>query len=162
EFAEKMKEKDKASQRKVQFLSRMSVNRQVVEDRSSETRNRRNLADDSTARAQALPDLRIESRQLYLTKRQAQQLELLKQQVHDDEILWRNEKLTKREMQEIQERKEALRIALERQNIDDGFDGYAMPDEYFTKQGKIDKKRREEVLTKRYHESKTEKYVTDG
>src|SRR5271156_6141632 len=65
-------------------------------------------------------------------------------------------------MEEIKQRREALRIALERQNIDDVFDGYAMPDEYFTKQGKIDKKRREEALTKRYHETKNEKYTTDG
>ena len=162
EFAEKMKEKDLAAQRKVHRQSSRHTNPQVVEDRSSAARKRGNLADDAVSRSQALPDLRVESRQQYLVKRQAQQLELLKQQVRDDEILWRNEKLTKREMQEIQDRKEALRIALERQNIDDGYDGYAMPDEYFTKQGKIDKKRREEVLTKRYHETKTEKYVTDG
>ena len=159
EFAEKMKEKDKAAQQKVPLTSKASANRKVVEDRSS---TRRNLADDAEARSKALPDLRIESRQQYLVKRQAQQLELLKQQVHDDEILWRNERLTKREMREIEERREALRIALERQNIDDGFDGYAMPDQYFTKQGKIDQKRREEVLTKRYNEPKNEKYVTDG
>jgi pre-mRNA-splicing factor ATP-dependent RNA helicase DHX16 len=161
EFAEKMKEKDKAEHEKVSSSSPYT-HHQVVEDRSSDLRNRRNLADDAVARAQALPELRIESRQQYLVKRQAQQLELLKQQVHDDEILWRNERLTKRERREIQERKEALRIALERQNIDDGFDGYAMPDQYFTKQGKIDKKKREQVLTKRYHEPKNEKYVTDG
>ena len=162
EFAEKMKEKDKAAQQKVPSGSRSSTYRQVVEDRSSETRNRRNLAEDSKARAEALPDLRIQSRQQYLVKRQAQQLELLKLQVREDESIWSTQRLTKKEMEEIQQRKRALQIALERQNIDDGFDGYAMPDEYFTKQGKIDKKRREEVLTKRYHEHKNEKYVADG
>jgi pre-mRNA-splicing factor ATP-dependent RNA helicase DHX16 len=161
EFAEKMKEKDNTESAKVFSRSSYAYS-QAVEDRSSELKNRRNLADDAVARAKALPDLRIESRQQYLVKRQAQQLELLKQQVRDDEILWQNERLTKRERREIQERKEALRIALERQDIDDGFDGYAMPDEYFTKQGKIDKQRREQVLTKRYNESKNEKYVTDG
>ena len=149
EFAEKMKEKDKASQQKVPFGSRSSTYRQVVEDRSSEARNRRNLADDAEGRVEALKELRIESRQQYLVKRQAQQLELLKQQVHEDESMWSTQRLTKKEMEDIQQRKRALQIALERQNIDDGFDGYAMPDEYFTKQGKIDKKRREEVLTKR-------------
>jgi pre-mRNA-splicing factor ATP-dependent RNA helicase DHX16 len=162
EFAEKMKEKDKASQRKVPFGSRSSTYRQVIEDRSSEARNLRNLADDAEGRVETLKGLRIESRQQYLVKRQAQQLELLKQQVHEDESIWSTQRLTKKEMEDIQQRKRALQIALERQNIDDGFDGYAMPDEYFTKQGKIDKKRREEVLTKRYHESKQERYVTDG
>src|SRR5947207_13923874 len=44
EFAEKMKEKDKAAQQKVSFASRSSTYTQVIEDRSSETRNRRNLA----------------------------------------------------------------------------------------------------------------------
>ena len=162
EFAEKMKEKDKAAQQKVPVGSRSSTYRQVVEDRSPETRNRRNLADDAKARTEALPDLRIQSRQQYLVKRQAQQLELLKLQVREDETMWSTQRLTKKEMEDIQKRRQALQIALERQNIDDGFDGYAMPDEYFTKQGKIDKKRREEVLTKRYHEPKNERYVTDG
>lgn len=159
EFAEKMKEKDKAANEKVFSTSISSANRKVVEDRSS---SRRSLADDADARTKALPDLRIQSRQQYLTKRNAQQLELLKQQVQDDEYLLRNERLTKREMREIEERREALRLALEYENIDDGFDGYAMPDQYFTKQGKIDQKRREEVLTKRYHEPKNEKFVTDA
>jgi pre-mRNA-splicing factor ATP-dependent RNA helicase DHX16 len=162
EFAEKMKAKDKAVQEKVRPYSITLSHGKVIEDRSSETRNRRNLAEDANARAEAMPDLRKESRQQYLVKRQAQQIELLKLQVHEDEVLWANQRLTRREVDDIQQRKETLRLALERQNIDDGFDGYAMPDEYFTKQGKIDKKRREEVLTKRYHESKNERYVTDG
>jgi pre-mRNA-splicing factor ATP-dependent RNA helicase DHX16 len=163
EFAEKMKAKNKAEQERVRLASCRSANcDQMVEDRSSETRNRRKLGDDAAARAEAVPDLRKESRQQYLTKRQSQQIEILKQQVHDDQVLWNNERLTKREIRDIEKRREALQIALERQNIDDGFDAYAMPDEYFTRQGKIDKKRREEVLTKRYHEPKSERYVTDG
>ena len=161
EFAEKMKAKDKATQQKVLPLSSIA-HTQLLEDRSSGNRNQRRLADDPIARAKELSSLRVESREQYLIKRQQQQIELLKQQVADDKVLWQNTRLTKREMEEIKQRQEALRIALERQNIDDGFDGYAMPDEYFTKQGKIDSKRREEALTKRYHEPKNEKYTTDG
>jgi pre-mRNA-splicing factor ATP-dependent RNA helicase DHX16 len=162
EFAEKMKAKDKAAQQKVLPAWTSSAYTQILEDRSLGNRNQRRIAEDPVARAKELSTLRVESRESYLIKRQQQQIELLKQQVADDEVLWRNERLTKREMEEIKQRQEALRIALERQNIDDGFDGYAMPDEYFTKQGKIDKKRREEALTKRYHEPKNEKYTTDG
>jgi pre-mRNA-splicing factor ATP-dependent RNA helicase DHX16 len=162
EFAEKMKAKDKAAQQKVVLHGSSFAYTQILEDRSLGNRNQRRLADDPVARAKEVSTLRVESRESYLIKRQQQQIELLKQQVADDEVLWRNERLTKREMEEIKQRREALRIALERQNIDDGFDGYAMPDEYFTKQGKIDKKRREEALTKRYHEPKNEKYTTDG
>ena len=160
EFAAKMKQKDQ-EERTVQSPY-LTADGKVVEDRSSEARNRRHLADDSTARAAALPSLRIESRQQYLGKRQAQQIELLRMQVREDEIMFANEKLTKREIEEMNQRKAALRIAEERQQIDDGIDAYAMPDEYFTKQGKIDRKRREEVLTKRYHDQKNEKYITDG
>ena len=161
-FDERMKEKDKTSQQKVYPFHAAKANGKIVEDRSSETRNRRSLADDAAARQAAVPQLRLESRQVYLQKRQAEQIELLKQQVYDDEVLWNSQPLTREEMEAIKQRKEALRIALERQNIDDGFDGYSMPDEYFTKQGKIDKKRRGEVLTKRYHETPNEKFVTDG
>jgi len=160
EFAAKMKQKDQ-EERTVQSHY-LTADGKVVEDRSLEARNRRHLADDATARAAALPNLRIESRQQYLGKRQAQQIELLRMQVREDEIMFANEKLTKREIEEMNQRKAALRIAEERQKIDDGVDAYAMPDEYFTKQGKIDRKRREEVLTKRYHDQKHEKYITDG
>src|SRR5438270_7449596 len=51
EFAEKMKEKDAAAQRKVQGRYVRHINSQVIEDRSSDARKRGNLADDAAARA---------------------------------------------------------------------------------------------------------------
>ncbi|KAG8957318.1 hypothetical protein FRC03_010273 [Tulasnella sp. 419] len=156
-FAERIKERDKERTKK------------VVEDRSSkksgaaaEAAERRRLADDSVARASAMPDLRTRSRQQYLTKRELQQIELLRQEIADDEALFSGMKITKREQKELERKKEVLRLAEERMRIDDKYDGYMLPEDYITEQGKIDRKKKESVLYQRYEEQKTgENFVTD-
>ncbi|KAH9047722.1 pre-mRNA splicing factor [Lactarius hengduanensis] len=135
EFAERVRKRDKDKTKK------------VVEDRSSkhsgaaaEAAQRRQLADDSVARTLAMPSLREHSRQEYLTKRELQQVELLRKEIADDEALFR-----------------------ERLKIDDQWDGYMLPEDYLTEQGKIDKKRKENVLYQRYEEAKPkdDQFVTD-
>ncbi|RDX53313.1 hypothetical protein OH76DRAFT_1210748 [Lentinus brumalis] len=157
-FAERMKERDKERSKK------------VVEDRSSknsgavaEAAERRRLADDAEARSRAMPNLREHSRQEYLTKREMQQIELLKREIADDEALFRGMKLTKREKQELERKKELLRLVEERLKISDKWEGYQLPEDYFTEQGKIDKKKKENVLYKRYEEAKPkdEQFTTD-
>ncbi|KAG8983511.1 hypothetical protein FRB90_005937 [Tulasnella sp. 427] len=141
----------------------------MVEDRSSSRRGagasevaeRHRLADDLTARVAAMPSLRERSRQEYLTKRELQQIELLKMEIADEEELFRNMKLTKREEEGLRRKKEVLRLAQERMKIDDKYDGYQLPDDYFTEQGKIDRKKKEAVLYQRYEEGKGESFVTD-
>jgi len=139
EFAERMRAKDKAA---------------------SKSRNHRNHANPAPPIEDARSH-RLKSREDYLAKRQVQELELLKKQIEIDQEMWISERLTRREMREIRQRAEIYRIALERQNIDNGNDGYVMPDQYFTKEGKIDKKRLQEVLTKRTHDRQQEKYTTN-
>ncbi len=157
-FAERMKERDKERSKK------------VVEDRSSknsgavaEAAERRRLADDAEARSRAMPNLREHSRQEYLTKREMQQIELLKREIADDEALFHGMKLTKREKQELERKKELLRLVEERLKISDKWEGYQLPEDYFTEQGKIDKKKKENVLYKRYEEAKPkdEQFTTD-
>ncbi|KAG8895382.1 hypothetical protein FRC01_012410, partial [Tulasnella sp. 417] len=156
-FAERMKKKDQ------------DKTKNMVEDRSSSRRGagaseaaeRHRLADDLAARVAAMPSLRERSRQEYLTKRELQQMELLKMEIADDEELFRNMKLTRREEERLQRKKEVLRLAQERMRIDDKYDGYQLPDDYFTEQGKIDRKKKEAVLYQRYEEGKGESFVTD-
>lgn len=141
----------------------------MIEDRSaargggaaSEAAERRRLGDDAVARVAAMPSLREHSRQQYLTKRELQQIELLRQEIIDDEILFRGMKITKREQRDLEYKKEVLRLAEARMKIDDKYDGYQLPDDYFTEQGKIDRKKKEQVLYKRYEERKEENFVTD-
>ncbi|OBZ68669.1 Pre-mRNA-splicing factor ATP-dependent RNA helicase-like protein cdc28 [Grifola frondosa] len=143
-FAERVKDRDKERTKR------------VVEDRSSkavgaaaEAAQRRQLADDAEARVRAMPSLREHSRQEYLTKREIQQIELLRKEIADDEALFHGMKMTKREKRDLERKKELLRLVEERLRIDDKWEGYQLPEDYFTEQGKIDKKKKENVLYKR-------------
>lgn len=157
-FAERVREKDREKTKK------------VVEDRSSrnagaaaEAAQRRQLADDTEARTHALPSLRLHSRQEYLTKREVQQIELLRKEIADEEAYFHGMKLTKQEQEDLERKKEILRLVEERLKIDDKWDGYMLPEDYITEQGKIDKERKQNALYKRYEEAKPkdDQFVTD-
>lgn len=156
-FADRMKNRDKESTKK------------LVQDRSSksgaaaEAAARRTLAEDAEARKQAMPDLRLHSRQEYLKKREQQQIDLLKLEIQDEMILFRGQKMSKRETADHERKKALLKIMEERQRIDDGNDGYVMPEDYITEQGKLDMKKKNNALYKRYEENKPQdgQFVTD-
>ena len=144
--------------------------KKLVEDRSStkegkEMARRRALAEDAAARQAAMPDLRERSRQEYLKKREAERLALLRKQVTEETAELRsNPDLTRREKDEFAKNREVLRIAEERLRIDDHRDGYTMPEDYITEKGKIDRKKKEEALYKRYvdkDEHGQERFVTE-
>ncbi|KAL2039777.1 hypothetical protein N7G274_007636 [Stereocaulon virgatum] len=144
--------------------------KKLVEDRSQtkegkEVARRRALAADTEARQAAMPDLRERSRQEYLKKREAERLALLRKQVTEETAELRsNPDLTRREKEEFAKNREVLRIAEERLRIDDHRDGYMMPEDYITEKGKIDRKKKEEALYKRYvdkDEHGNERYVTE-
>ncbi|EEH49213.2 uncharacterized protein PADG_05292 [Paracoccidioides brasiliensis Pb18] len=157
EFAKRLAKKDESKSKK------------IVEDRSSmkdsEAARRRALAEDAAARSAAMPDLRLRSRQEYLKKREQERLALLRKQVAEETAeLCENPNLTRREKEEFAKNREILRLAEERQRIDDYRDGYAMPEDYITEKGKIDRKRKEEALYKRYvdrDEHGQERFVTE-
>ncbi|QRV92171.1 Helicase associated domain (HA2) [Ceratobasidium sp. AG-Ba] len=156
EFAKRVRDRDKDRTKK------------MVEDKSSrssgntaEAAQRRALADDTTARVAAMPGLRERSRQEYLTKRELQQIELLRKEIADDEALFRGMRITKREQRDLDYKKEVLRLAEARMRIDDKYDGYQLPEDYITEQGKIDRKKKENVLYQRYEEAKEGQFVTD-
>ncbi|KAH0555932.1 hypothetical protein GP486_006123, partial [Trichoglossum hirsutum] len=158
EFAKRLRSKDDEKTKK------------LVEDRSStkegkESTRRRALAEDAAARQAALPDLRERSRQEYLKKREIERLALLRKQVAEEtEELRDNPDLSRREKEEFAKNREVLRLAEERLRIDDHLDGYQLPEDYITEKGKIDKKRKEEALYKRYvdrDEHGQERFVTE-
>ncbi|KAJ6006534.1 hypothetical protein N7451_004478 [Penicillium sp. IBT 35674x] len=155
EFAKRLAQKDNSKSKK------------IVEDRTrdGEAARRRALADDADARAAVMPDLRLRSRQEYLKKRETERLALLRRQVAEEAAeLRENPNLTRREKEEFARNREVLRIAEERLRIDDHRDGYMMPDDYITEKGKIDRKKKEDALYKRYverDETGQEKFVTE-
>lgn len=157
-FADRVRDRDREKTKK------------IVEDRSSknagaaaEAAQRRLLADDSGAREHAMPSLRQHSRQEYLTKREIQQIELLRKEIMDDEALFGGMKISKRERAELDRKKQLLQLVEERLKINDKFDGYQLPEDYITEQGKIDKKKKENVLYKRYEDAKPkdDQFTTD-
>ncbi|KAJ7163316.1 pre-mRNA splicing factor [Mycena filopes] len=157
-FAERMRDRDRERTKK------------IVEDRSSkdkgaaaEAAQRRLLADDAEARGFAMPSLRQHSRQEYLTKREIQQIELLRKEIADDENLFSGMKISKRERRDLEHKKELLKLVEERLKINDKWDGYQLPEDYITEQGKIDKKKKENALYRRYEEAKPkdDQFVTD-
>ncbi|KAL8727272.1 MAG: hypothetical protein Q9166_006153 [cf. Caloplaca sp. 2 TL-2023] len=158
EFAKRLNKKDAEKTKK------------IVEDRSStkegkEVARRRALAEDAAARDAAMPDLRERSRQEYLKKREAEKLALLRKQVAEEtEELRTNPDLSRKEKAEFEQNRELLRIAEARLKIDDHRDGYIMPEDYITEKGKIDRRKKEEALYKRYvdrDEHGQEKFVTE-
>ena len=144
--------------------------KKIVEDRSSTKEGiamaqRRALAEDAAARSAALPDLRERSRQDYLKKRETERLALLRKQVQDEnEELRSGSKISEQEKADFAKNREILRIAEQRLAIDDHLDGYSMPDDYITERGKIDRKKKEDAMYKRYvdrDEYGKERYVTE-
>ncbi|KAK3181557.1 Cyclin-dependent kinase catalytic subunit [Lecanicillium sp. MT-2017a] len=130
-----------------------------------EASSRRRLGDDATARDAALPDLRERSRQEYLKKRETERLALLRKQVMEETAeLQSGVRLSEREKAEFAKNREILRLAEERLKIDDHRDGYVMPEDYITEKGKMDRKKKEDALYKRYvdrDEYGQEKFVTE-
>ena len=96
--------------------------------------------------------LRHRSRQEYLTKRSRQQVELLRQEIKDEETLFRGVRMSKREQRELEHKRELLRIAEEFEGLDDGTDTYALPEDYLTEQGRLDRKRKESALHDRRYD----------
>ncbi|KAG0379547.1 hypothetical protein BGX24_012730 [Mortierella sp. AD032] len=149
EFANRLKNKDEGKTKK------------LVEDRSSKSDSRRNLADDPEARKAALPSLRERARQEYLAKREGLQIDKLRLQIRDDEQLFDSKDLTRKEREELAYKKELLRLAEERMNVDDRYDGYHMPEDYITEKGKLDKKKKHDALYRRYEEEPGNKFVSE-
>ena len=156
DFDKRMKQKDKDKS-----------GRGIVEDRTltAEQRARRALQEDAEKAAAAMPNLRDYSRQEYLKKREQQRIDLLRLEIQDFERDTRGQRLTKSELRELESKKEVLRLTEERLKIDDGYDGYSMPEDYITEKGKMDSKRKREALYKRYDDNKKERdreqFVTD-
>ncbi|KAI9846131.1 MAG: Cyclin-dependent kinase catalytic subunit [Thelocarpon superellum] len=159
DFARRLRDKDEEKTKK------------IVEDRSStkegqQTAQRRALAGDAAKRDAAIPDLRLLSRQDYLKKREEIQLALLRKQVAEEteELRTAPETLSRHEREDFAKNREVLRLAEERLRIDDHRDGYMLPEDYITEKGKIDRKRKEEALYKRYvdrDEHGQERFVTE-
>ena len=109
EFAERLREKDKGSTRKIAERS----DRKAFE----EAAKRLKLENEQTS--SLVPKLRIESRRKYLEKRKEDQLQLLEGDIRDEEKLFSDVRLTEKERKEIEYKKTVLEIAKQHERAGD-------------------------------------------
>jgi pre-mRNA-splicing factor ATP-dependent RNA helicase DHX16 len=103
--------------------------------------------------------LREISRQHYLKKREDKELKLLEVGLRDDEYLFDGVELTAEERKRKELNQKILSMARNKYRFDVQDDGYHIPDGYEDERGRIDKDKRDAVLTTRYaddEEVKTE------
>ena len=97
-----------------------------------------------------LPELRRKAREHYLTRREQQQLELLRLQLEDEERLFKEEELTEKEKRELAKKRRLLELAQARKALTADVGGYRMPDSYTRGDGTLDSNKRKALLTSRY------------
>lgn len=144
EFAQRLREKEDETTKK------FGKKRETEDEKK-----RRELAiltEDQVA--EYIPKLRKFSREEYLKKRTKQQIEILKRVIEDEEFLFGEENLTEAEKRRHKMNKELLRLVEEREAGLEEVQGYAMPDGYLSRDGRIDKDKLFEALTKRHEPEK--------
>ena len=107
----------------------------------------------------AVERLREISRQLYLEKREEKELKLLELSMKDEEYLFDDVELTAEEKKRLELNKKILAMASDKYRFNYKDDGYHMPDGYEDERGRINKEKRDALLTARYEaeeELKTE------
>ncbi|KAJ1531162.1 hypothetical protein HK096_007928 [Nowakowskiella sp. JEL0078] len=175
EISTKEEERLKDQREKEEFAARIKErdlnqrDKKLVQDRSSkaadlETQSRQlsysQISSNPEKRVDTLNTQRVISRQSYLGKREQQQLLLLEKKIRDEEELFSMDELTVTEKRKLESNRELLRLARERLAVDDKPVGYQMPENYVTEKGKLDKKKRDDILKKRYEEDTTS-FVTE-
>lgn len=113
-FADRLKSRDEGKQRSLAFKS---------ESKSKEEAAKRLKIESSITSGDSKRDLiqrlRIESRRKYLGKRKEDQLELLEGDIRDEERLFSDVKLSKKERSELEFKKKVLTIAKEHEKTKD-------------------------------------------
>lgn len=136
-----------------------------LREREKESRKKKDDAPSRRKEEASLDQLRLRSRQEYLQQRSAQQLALLRIQVAEEAQEERdNPRLSAEELEEFRRNRELLRLAEERNNVDMHDDAFHFQDDYINEKGKIDRKKKEEALYKRYTERDRqgkEKYTSE-
>lgn len=112
------------------------------------------VSTDGGDKALSIKELRAISRQMYLPKRAEKELRLLEMQLRDEEELFVEEgvALTEIEKRRIAISKEVLKLAKDPHRFDPKADHYQIPEAMEDEDGKIDTRKREALLTARYHE----------
>mmetsp|Transcript_2611 Transcript_2611/g.4750 ORF Transcript_2611/g.4750 Transcript_2611/m.4750 type:complete len:1079 (+) Transcript_2611:108-3344(+) len=96
--------------------------------------------------------LREISRQHYLEKREEKELRLLELGERDDAYFFEDVELSAEEKKRRELNKQILTMAKSKYRFDEKDDGYHIPDGYEDEHGRVNKEKRDAVLTARYEE----------
>jgi pre-mRNA-splicing factor ATP-dependent RNA helicase DHX16 len=160
-FVARMIERDEQKTKKLHQAKEESSSSGLTAAQIQELATRGALG-KSGAPASMVDELREISRQHYLQKREEKELKLLEISMKDEEELFENMPLTKEERKRRELSKKILDMAKDRNRFDYKDDGYHMPDSYMDEHGRLDKEKRDAVLTSRYQEEeqvKTEQEI---
>jgi len=130
-----------------------SKTKKVTIDQTSLSSNMEPTKSASIANNKSTIDmLREASRQHYLEKREEKELKLLEVVMRDEEELFEGVPLTAAEIKRRDIQSKILDMATSKDRFNYEDDGYHMPDGYEDDKGRIDKSKRDAVLTTRYVE----------
>lgn len=118
EFAERIRKKDDDKTKK------LAGDRGGTKEARDEAAKRKVLAESEDV---DWSSLREYSRQVYLEKREGQKVQALEDDIRDNEYLFKDTKLTKREREELDYNKGILKLAQEKINLKEDHDGYQIP-----------------------------------
>ncbi|ODV90598.1 hypothetical protein CANCADRAFT_108233 [Tortispora caseinolytica NRRL Y-17796] len=118
--------------------------------RSSPEINASELADDPELRSKIVPKLRQHAREVYLTKREVQEVSKLRHEIAIFESQLRHAKPTRAEIIELNEKKQLLALIQERQALETDVETYRMPASYIDEKSAQEVEKKYELLYKRY------------
>lgn len=126
-------------------------------DEDLEEIKRKRKLQSQTWQNESLDSVREISRQEYLRKREEQQLLLLQQKVADEQDLFKDEKLSKRERRELEYKNRLLQVLKQRESLEAEYDGvgYLLPEDYLAEKEKSDRSKRERAMYKRFKDSES-------
>jgi pre-mRNA-splicing factor ATP-dependent RNA helicase DHX16 len=148
-FVTRLLERDESKTKKIDNLTTQQIEELATRGAISASSKDRNV----------INHLREISRQHYLKKREDKELKLLEVGLRDDEYLFDGVELTAEEKKRLELNQKILTMTKNKYRFDVKEDGYHIPDGYEDERGRIDKEKRDAVLTTRYaddEEVKTE------
>jgi pre-mRNA-splicing factor ATP-dependent RNA helicase DHX16 len=151
EFERRLKERDEA---RIRRLAEQKIPKAELEENARRKAAQLDAAKDSSI----VQDLRKYSRQEYLKKREEAKISDLEAEIEEEERLFQGQRMSEREMRDLEYKKQVLRLAKEKKRHLEELerdDNYHMPAAYDLAGGESNA-RRYEVLTARYHEAEEE------
>lgn len=153
EFVKRMLDRDQAKNSQKQAAKDAAYEKRLA--REAKLASGETIVDDETGEEVNIDRLREASRSAYLKEREKREVELLKQQLADEEEMFRGAKLTDAERKRNELGKQILKMVSKREADEDKDDGYyRVPDEIDETQRTAQNKAR---LTSRYVDTGEEK-----